>query len=208
MTRIAGGLGSSLLLLAVPLALASAQSQRGEVLHLPPAPGRGQLAGSTPAPQPRARDGYDRDGDGYGRRDYRDGGYRDGYGDRDHDGRRRRAPVAYGVPVVVTNDGRVFADFGRGYEQVLRSCAAQYGATMSTAPQAYGAQTYTLPTYTLPSYGSQQRLPYTPPAPAQLTESEKMAQSVQGGGGQGSPAQGAPVCWTTDTQGRVIVVQP
>lgn len=203
MTRFAGGLTSTLLLLAAPIAIAGAQGRKGEVLRLPPAPGRGQLAGATPAPQATARPEHDRDGDGYGRHGYHDDGYRaDGYG--------RRGPVVYAVPVAVTNDGRVFADFGRGYEQVLRSCAAQYGSTMGSAPQRNGMQTYTTPTYTLPDYGSQQRLPYNPPVPAQQTESEKMAaQATQGSAANQSYAvQRNPVCWTTDAQGRIIVVQP
>lgn len=202
MTRIAGGLTATLLFLAVPITIAGAQGRKGEVLRLPPAPGRGQLAGVAPAPQQPVRRGYDSDGDGYRRRGH-DDGY-DGYG---YSREGRRAPVVMGVPVVVTSDGRVFADFGRGYEQVLRSCAAQYGSQTSSTPQAYGTQQYTTPTYTVPDYSAQQRLPYNPPVPAQQTESERMAaQSTQGSGGYAT--QDSPVCWTADAQGRIVVVQP
>lgn len=39
-----------------------------------------------------------------------------------------RAPAATQVPMIVLSDGSVVADFGRGYERVIRSCAAYSGS--------------------------------------------------------------------------------
>ena len=38
-------------------------------------------------------------------------------------------PAPQEVPVIVLDDGSVVADFGRGYERLLRSCTAHFGGT-------------------------------------------------------------------------------
>lgn len=202
MTRIARGLSSTLMLIALPAAVAAAQSRKAQVLHPDPPPARGQLGGMAPSPAPRATsvDG-ERDhgyrGDGY------DGRYRrhddDDYRHDDHGDRGR---YSNRIPTIVTNDGRVFANFGNGYEQVARACAAQYAQPANPS----GSGVYSTPTYSLPNYGAQQPMPYTPPVPAMPTESQKMIQEQQA---QANATQAAQIaCWTTDAQGSVFVVGP
>lgn len=103
-----------------------------------------QIGGIAPAPAPRPRDG------GYGRR-HEGPGYGGGHG-RGYP----YAPVTYGwVPAIIGADGRVWVNLGYGYEPVIRSCAAQYGAgfenVYSYTPE-YSQPSYTPPTYTPPSY--------------------------------------------------------
>lgn len=74
-------------------------------------------------------------------------------------------------PAMISGDGRVWANFGQGYEQVLRSCEAQYGYQYQPS---YAAPTYTPPTYTPPSYSppSYQTPGTTPAAPTVTTGSQ------------------------------------
>ena len=202
MTRIARGLSSTLVLLALPAAVAAAQSRRAQVLHPDPPPARGQLGGMAPSPAPQATRADGERGHGYGHDGY-DGTYRrhddGGYG-HDRDGDRGRD--ANRIPTIVTSDGRVFANFGNGYEQVVRSCAAQ---NAQAAPSS-GYGVYSTPTYSLPNYGAQQPMPYTPPVPTMPTESQKMIQEQQA---QATATQaGQTACWATDAQGRVFVAGP
>jgi hypothetical protein len=88
------------------------------------------------------------------------------------------------VPVLVTPDGRVFADFGSGYEQLVRNCATP-----------------------LANYQPAQQPPsVTQPVPNQPTASAQMAQR----GAQPSSLPRATTvnsqsCWSTDTRGKVMV---
>ena len=128
------------------------------------------------------------------------------------------------VPVFVANDGQIYADFGYGYEPVIRNCAYASGSAYTPAaqapvyappsytPPAYTPPTYTPPTYTPPSYGQTTLSPRnTQPAPAQPTQSERdMAamQAAQVAPAAQPPRPGAAACWRTDDQGRVIVLRP
>ncbi len=72
------------------------------------------------------------------------------------------------IPVVLLQDGRVFANFGYGYEQVIRTCSPGGFGSVSSG---YGASLVTgggvvQPTVVQPTA--------TQPAPAQTTESERM----------------------------------
>lgn len=86
------------------------------------------------------------------------------------------------VPVLTLPDGRVFADFGYGFEQVVSSCAASVAVQPTTAPLATPAQPVV-----------------TQPAPAQPTTSEQMLNT--------RPVNGVPVpntslassCWSSET---------
>src|SRR4051812_6331264 len=49
-------------------------------------------------------------------------------------------PRLWSVPILTLPDGRVFADFGYGFEQVVNSCAASVAVQPSAAPVATTAQ--------------------------------------------------------------------
>jgi len=105
------------------------------------------------------------------------------------------------------SDGRVFADFGRGWESVSRSCSMSdaHESRQIVSPSALQQPVVVQPTVTQPSAPGVQRLPYTPPVPAQQTASQQMAEQ----GGRLSPASGVgQSCWARAHDGRILVTQP
>jgi hypothetical protein len=115
--------------------------------------------------------------------------------------------VLYGsLPVVVLPDGRVYADFGRGYEQVIRSCAAVYGNYTVVQPQPVIQPTVVQPTVVQP--GVSQPLPYTPPVPNQQTASQQMLPqpNPQVLASQ-STLVNSQACWTGNGRGLVYVAR-
>jgi hypothetical protein len=109
------------------------------------------------------------------------------------------------LPVVVLTDGRVFADFGRGYEQVIRNCATI--VNYSVFPTPVVQPTVVQPTITQPTIS--QPLPYTPTVPNQQTASQQML--PQQGNGQVLASQSTLVnsqaCWTGNGAGLVYVAR-
>ena len=114
-----------------------------------------------------------------------------------------------GVPVVVLSDGRMFADFGYGYERITRGCG---GAALFVQSAAIPVQPAVVqPTVAQPSAGVSERLPYTPPVPAQQTASQQML-SRQGSSPVSAPAPrtgfGAnAVCLGIDARGQYVVAR-
>jgi hypothetical protein len=101
--------------------------------------------------------------------------------------------VAAGVvPVFVLSDGRVFADFGLGYEPVLRSCVAHGAVTPPTVPPRYETPVYTAPTYPTP----------TPTAATSKVATPKGASMPTAPRSQAATA----ACWTHNA-GRVVVIR-
>ena len=95
------------------------------------------------------------------------------------------------VPAVVLNDGRVFANFGYGYEQVFRSCS---GGVVVGQPSVIGGNGAVL-TPQVPTY--------TQPVPNQQTSSQQMAarhlnQNVV-------VAPGHSTCFSRNASGGVFV---
>jgi hypothetical protein len=112
------------------------------------------------------------------------------------------------MPVLVLNDGRVFADFGLGWEQVVRSCTlpVEYGIPGISTPsliQPAVAQ----PTVTQPTIGpTSVAWPSQPPVPAQAASQQVQTQN-------GQPVQAAATtatqsCWAIGPSGRVFVGRP
>lgn len=92
------------------------------------------------------------------------------------------------VPALLMSDGSIFANFGFGYEPVIRTCYA-----VSTAPmQRIGANGVAL--------HNSDAMPYTPAVPNQMTASQQM---IANGTRLSGPAQLA--CFTRDAAGRVFV---
>jgi hypothetical protein len=98
------------------------------------------------------------------------------------------------IPAVVMSDGSVLADFGFGFEPVVRSCAGT--VFLSGEPKVIAGNGVVL----------SQGATYTQPVPNQLTPSQI---SVSSGQSQtvvlSSAAQTA--CFTRDGTGRVVVVR-
>jgi hypothetical protein len=107
---------------------------------------------------------------------------------------RERRFFSGGVPVVVLPDGRVFADFGRGYEQIVRSCAAPatYGAPVSAAVGPPPAVVQ--PAAVQPPAGVSQPVPYAPPSPVQPTAAQSHMSDLS--------------CWAADSRGQILVAHP
>lgn len=95
------------------------------------------------------------------------------------------------VPAVVLGDGRVFANFGFGYEQVFRSCS---GAVVVGQPAVVGGNGVVL---------SPQAPTYTQPVPNQQTSSQIMAMGRQAQTVITTPAHST--CFGRNASGGVIV---
>jgi hypothetical protein len=110
------------------------------------------------------------------------------------------------VPIIISPDGRVFANFGGGFEQVVTACGAPDGIIVSNAQAAGLVQ----PTVVQPSVSQPGivagPLPFTPAVPNQQTASQQMlgqpATPVQA---QQQVIVGNRGCWSTDGRGRVFV---
>jgi hypothetical protein len=110
------------------------------------------------------------------------------------------------VPIIISPDGRVFANFGAGFEQVVTACGASNGIIVSNAQAAGLVQ----PTVVQPSVSQPGivagPLPFTPAVPNQQTASQQMlgqpATPVQA---QQQVVVGNQTCWSTDGRGRVFV---
>jgi hypothetical protein len=76
------------------------------------------------------------------------------------------AAIMQNIPVVMLHDGRVFANFGYGYEQVVRTCAPAGVAPLVTGYANVTTGAIVQPTVVQPVI--------TQPAPAQQTASEQM----------------------------------
>ena len=83
------------------------------------------------------------------------------------------------IPVLITPDGRVFADFGMGYEQLVRNCATPLNVYQQTQP----VQPAT-----------------TQPVPNQQTASQQMLNNLPRATRTNSQS-----CWSTDARGKVMV---
>lgn len=94
------------------------------------------------------------------------------------------------VPAIVTNDGRVFANFGFGYEQVFRSCAS---GVVVGQPSVIAGNGFVL---------APQTPTYTQPVPNQQTASQLMA---AGKHAQTVVAPAYSTCFSPYSSGGVIV---
>jgi len=112
--------------------------------------------------------------------------------------------VFVNIPIFVFADGRVFADFGYGYEHVARSCALSVSYVLTNGVPLQ--PTVVQPSVVQPSVPtSTLTMPATQP-PVQPTVTQPMtAPSFQ-------PAQGVPLntqsCWVVDNNGRVFIGRP
>jgi hypothetical protein len=105
-----------------------------------------------------------------------------------------RRPVAFTVlPAILMSDGSVFADFGFGFEPVVRPCASIVLA--STSMQVVGSNGIVL---------SQGPATHIPPVPRMDTPSQQNLSSAQSRNVVISTAAQA-ACFSRDAAGRVFV---
>ena len=105
------------------------------------------------------------------------------------------------VPIIVSQDGRVFANFGAGFEQVVTTCGASAGFVLTSVLPDVIQPTVVQPSVIQPQIvGS--AFPFTPAVPIQETASQQMLQAQQQVG------VGNGVCWSTDGHGQVFVGRP
>jgi hypothetical protein len=112
------------------------------------------------------------------------------------------------LPVIVSPDGRVFANFGRGFEQIVTACGASQGIVVTNVQTTGVVQpTVVQPTVTQPGMVAGP-LPYTPAVPNQQTASQQMiarstvpVQQQQ----QQQVVVGNGMCWTSNGRGQVFI---
>lgn len=112
------------------------------------------------------------------------------------------------VSIAVFPDGRVFANFGRGYEQVVRACGENgtFVAQVAPVPQPVAVQ----PTVTQPTVATSPMLPNTQPVPVQQTPPQQVVAPTQPAAIQpgAPPMANAQPCWTRDSSGQIVVSRP
>jgi len=113
------------------------------------------------------------------------------------------SPIVGSVPVVLMPDGRIYADFGYGYEPVIRSCTVSAPVAYAAPPAQYSPPAYATPTYNVPSYNPPA---YNQPAATSSTSSQ-MGGQVASRRLRNSTDPVTPACWLTDAYGRAVVLR-
>jgi len=117
-------------------------------------------------------------------------------------------PVLYTeFPTTVASDGKVYANFGFGYELVPQQCSApgHPQAAGSTNPPGYTRPAYTPPNQGLPIYGQPV---VVPPATAGTRSSPAMngqRRAYNGARSNQGAQQATGACWSRGDNGRVVV---
>ncbi len=115
-------------------------------------------------------------------------------------------PFYSNLPIVVLPDGRVFADFGRGYERIVRTCSV---ANYVVAPTvATGQPAVVQPVVVQPSVAVTPPLPYTPPVPNQQTASQQMLYQNSQALAVQSTIVNQYSCWGHNGRGQVFIGRP
>ena len=109
------------------------------------------------------------------------------------------------LPAFVLTDGRVFANFGRGIEQVVRPCGALLNTTGEGLFQTTGQPIVAQPVVIQPTPGASQPLPFTPAVPNQPTVSQQMLVQALA---SGPVVVNAVSCWAANRVGQVFVTRP
>ena len=121
------------------------------------------------------------------------------------------APLTFlfgNIPVTVFRDGRVFADFGLGWEEVARSCTlpVSYGVPGISAPPLI--QPVVLqPTPIQPAI-QPTSVPWPTPAPVTLPANYAQAQAQNGLPVQYVARTGTQACWAIGPAGQVFIGHP
>ena len=118
------------------------------------------------------------------------------------------------VPVVTLTDGRVFANFGNGFEQIVRNCSALVTFVNPQVIQPAVVQPVVVqPVVLAPSTTVATQpippIPYTQPWPNQATASQEMLAAA---GQQALISQSTVInsttCFSGNGQGQVFIARP
>jgi hypothetical protein len=112
------------------------------------------------------------------------------------------------IPVIALPDGRVFADFGRGFEQIVRGCGSGTAFVTSVLP-APAQPAVIQPAVVQPPVVVTQPVPYNPPIAGQQIVSQPLngmtgAQVIAGQSTIINPG----ACWALSERGQVFVFRP
>jgi hypothetical protein len=112
------------------------------------------------------------------------------------------------VPVVALPDGRVFADFGRGFEQIVRGCGVGTAFITSVLP-APAQPAVIQPSVVQPPVVVTQPEPYNPPIAGQQIVSQPLNNMTgpQVVSGQ-SAIVNANACYALNDRGQLFVFRP
>jgi hypothetical protein len=112
------------------------------------------------------------------------------------------------MPVVIFPDGRVFAQFGNGFEQVVRGCPGGTAIISSVLPGPVQPRVVQ-PTVIQPPAVVTQPLPYNPPIPGQQLVAQPLdwtgASQILAGQTMIMSSTG---CWAVNGYGQVFVYHP
>ena len=126
------------------------------------------------------------------------------------------------IPVTVFRDGRVFADFGLGWEEVTRSCTLPASYGVYGVPASYGV--YGVPGLSAPSLIQPVALqptpiqpaiqptptpwPTPPPPSVSLPPNYAQTQAQNGLAVEYTPRPGGQACWAIGPAGQVFIGRP
>ena len=123
------------------------------------------------------------------------------------------APLTFlfgNTPVTIFGDGRVYADFGYGWEEVVRGCTGtvSYGIPGISAPSLI--QPVVLqPTVIQPTVQpTSVPWPTPPPASVSLPANYALAQAQNGLAVEYTPRPGRPACLAIGPSGQVFIGRP
>jgi hypothetical protein len=118
------------------------------------------------------------------------------------------AVVFANIPAFVLPDGRVFANFGNGIQQIIRPCANVFGGVLNTNGELFVSNAQPVvsqPVVIQPVAGASQPLPFTPNVPNQLTFSQQMlVQAIA----TGPVVVNTFSCFAANRVGQVFVTRP
>jgi hypothetical protein len=111
------------------------------------------------------------------------------------------------IPAFVLPDGRVFANFGNGIQQVIRPCS-EFGNVLNTSGSLFVSNAQPVvsqPVVIQPVAGASQPLPFTPNVPNQLTISQQMLVQALA---TGTVFINTGSCFAANRVGQVFVTRP
>jgi hypothetical protein len=111
----------------------------------------------------------------------------------------RGAFLTDAVPIIVSSDGRVFANFGGGFEQVVTACGVSTGNGVANGLSTGLVQPAVVQPSAIQPGIAPSALPFTPSIPNQQMFGSPPLQTQQ------QVIVGSRACWSTDGRGQVFV---
>jgi hypothetical protein len=110
------------------------------------------------------------------------------------------------VPIIVSTDGRVFANFGGGFEQVVTACGVSTGVVVTNELSTGLVQPGVVQPSVIQPGIVPSLLPFVSAIPNQQTESQQLrGHPVVPMQTQQQVVVGNRACWSTDGRGQVFV---